>query len=152
MKIGELAKLTGCSVETIRYYEHEGLLPEAPRSPDNNYRYYNQMHTEVLTFIRHCRALDMTHEEIRALLKARANTNANCEAINTLVNQHLIHVRERIIELQLLEEQLSELKNSCTTTKATQDCGILHELEHPTEPSLLAKSNRTKKTNTFTTC
>lgn len=59
MKIGELAKLTDCQVETIRYYEREGLLPEPARS-EGNYRLYTQAHVERLTFIRNCRSLDMT--------------------------------------------------------------------------------------------
>ena len=67
MKIGELAKITDCQVETIRYYEREGLLPQAPRS-ESNYRIYGAEHTERLGFIRHCRSLDMTLEEIRVLL------------------------------------------------------------------------------------
>ena len=70
MKIGELAKLTDCQVETIRYYEREGLLPEPARS-EGNYRLYTQAHVERLTFIRNCRSLDMTLEEIRSLLNLR---------------------------------------------------------------------------------
>lgn len=57
MKIGELAKRTGCPVETIRYYEREGLLPEPARS-EGNYRQYTLAHVERLSFIRHCRSLD----------------------------------------------------------------------------------------------
>ena len=63
MKIGELAKRTGCPVETIRYYEREGLLPEPARS-EGNYRQYTLAHVERLSFIRHCRSLDMTQDEI----------------------------------------------------------------------------------------
>ena len=70
MKIGELAKLTDCQVETIRYYERERLLPEPARS-EGNYRLYTQAHVERLTFIRNCRSLDMTLEEIRSLLNLR---------------------------------------------------------------------------------
>ena len=67
MKIGELARLAGSNVETIRYYEREGLLPKPGRS-EGNYRIYGPMHLERLTFIRHCRGLDMTLDEIRTLL------------------------------------------------------------------------------------
>ncbi len=66
MKIGELATLARTPVETIRYYEREGLLPAAPRS-DGNYRIYGREHAERLAFIRHCRTLDMTLDEIRVL-------------------------------------------------------------------------------------
>ena len=68
IKIGELAKRTGATVETIRYYEKEGLLPEPSRSA-GNYRLYNEEHIEHLQFILHCRALDMALDEVRVLLQ-----------------------------------------------------------------------------------
>ena len=58
MKIGELSKATGTQIETIRYYEREGILPQTIRS-DGNYRVYSKVHVERLSFIRHCRSLDM---------------------------------------------------------------------------------------------
>ena len=130
MKIGELARDSGCSVETVRYYEREGLLPPAQRDEINNYRQYNNSHLERLPFIRRCRALDMTHGEIRALLQARAEPDASCEAINELIDDHLRHVQDRIAELRELEAQLMELRGHCRAAHATRDCGILHELEH----------------------
>lgn len=129
MKIGELAKQAGCPVETVRYYEHEGLLPAALRDEVNNYRKYDQSHLERLTFIRRCRALDMTHSEIRALLQARAEPDASCESINELIDAHLTHVQARITELKALETQLTELRTQCHATRATRDCGILHKLD-----------------------
>ena len=68
MKIGELATLTNTQIETIRYYEREGLLAE-PRRSEGNYRIYGSAHAERLSFIRHCRGLDMTLDEIRVLLR-----------------------------------------------------------------------------------
>ena len=70
MKIGELAQAAQCTPETVRYYEKAGLLPPPSRS-DGNYRVYGPAHLERLVFVRHCRALDMTHEEIRELLELR---------------------------------------------------------------------------------
>ena len=67
LKIGELARMAGCQVVTIRYYEREGLLPEPARS-DGNYRLYTSQHLEQLHFIRHCRSVEMTLEDIRLLL------------------------------------------------------------------------------------
>lgn len=64
MKIGDLSKRTQTQVETIRYYEHEGLLPE-PERTESNYRIYGEVHAERLAFIRHCRSLDMTLDETR---------------------------------------------------------------------------------------
>eukprot|EP01031_Cornospumella_fuschlensis_P050385 gene50385-61643_t len=85
MKIGERARLTDGPVETIRYYEREGLLPEPSRS-EGNYRQYTQAHVERLAFIRHCRSLDMTQQEIRELLRLRDSPEADCTAANRLID------------------------------------------------------------------
>jgi DNA-binding transcriptional MerR regulator len=77
MKIGELAILTHTPVETIRYYEREGLLPEAART-GGNYRIYDQAQAARLSLIRHCRGLDMTLDEIRTLLRFNLKTAVGC--------------------------------------------------------------------------
>ena len=127
MKIGELARLTDCQVETIRYYEKESLLPEPARS-EGNYRLYTQAHVERLTFIRNCRSLDMTLEEIRSLLNLRDSPQGQCESVNALIDEHIHHVKARIDGLLGLQTQLIELRQSCTEGKLKQ-CGILHQLE-----------------------
>ena len=71
MTIGELARTTGCGIETIRYYEREGLLPRTART-NGNFRRYGQEHARLLSFIRHCRSLDMSLHEIGMLLKFRS--------------------------------------------------------------------------------
>ncbi len=119
MKIGELAKRTGCPVETIRYYEREGLLPEPARS-EGNYRQYTLAHVERLSFIRHCRSLDMTQEEIRTLLALRDRPEADCGTANRLIDEHLHHVEVRIAELQALREQLRDLGSRCTVAGNSQ--------------------------------
>lgn len=129
MKIGELAKQAGCPVETVRYYEREGLLHAAVRNEVNNYRQYDHSHLDRLMFIRHCRALDMTHGEIRALLDARQQPDASCESINELIDTHLHHVQARMAELKALETQLIDLRGQCHAARATRDCGILRELD-----------------------
>ena len=127
LKIGELAKRTGSQVETIRYYEREGLLPEPSRS-EGNYRLYSDTHLERLLFIRHCRSLDMTLEEIRNLLKLRDAPDDNCGEVNALLDEHIQHVAKRIKELKLLQKNLRELRNLCLQTQATKDCRILQSL------------------------
>src|ERR1700757_2475850 len=94
-KIGELAKRTGCLVETIRFYEQERLLL-APARSEGNYRLYTNVHVERLQFIRHCRSLDMTLEEIRNLLRFRDAPDENCSEVDTLLEEHIEHVGNRI--------------------------------------------------------
>ena len=83
IKIGELAKRTESTVETIRYYEKEGLLPEPSRS-EGNYRLYGEKHIERLRFIRHCRTLDMALGEVRTLLRFRDAPDEDCGDVNDL--------------------------------------------------------------------
>ncbi|MFZ6673547.1 Cd(II)/Pb(II)-responsive transcriptional regulator [Undibacterium sp. Xuan67W] len=127
LKIGELAKRTGCLVETVRYYEKEKLLPPPARS-DGNFRLYDDGHVERLQFIRNCRSLDMTLEEIRHLLKFRDAPQENCAEVNTLLDEHIHHVAHRIAELSNLQTQLSELRSLCQHVQASSDCGILQSL------------------------
>ena len=127
MTIGELALTTGSGIETIRYYEREGLLPRTART-SGNYRRYGQEHVELLSFIRHCRSLDMSLDEIRILLRFRSGAQENCGEVNALLDIHLRHVEERIAELQSLERQLQALREKCSSGRPAADCGILRGL------------------------
>jgi Cd(II)/Pb(II)-responsive transcriptional regulator len=127
LKIGELATRTDCPVETVRYYEHEGLLSTPVRS-NGNYRLYGKAHVERLSFIRHCRSLDMTLDEIRTLLRFRDAPRENCDGANQLLDRHIGHVAARIADLNMLARQLKSLRRQCGEAKAAQDCGILNKL------------------------
>lgn len=127
MKIGELAQLANCTPDTIRFYEKEGLLPLARRT-DANYRVYNEGHAIRLRFIRNCRALDMTHDEVRVLLNAADAPASTCGEVNGLVDEHLSHVNTRIAELEQLRGQLTALRDKCRGEHPVEDCGILQEL------------------------
>ena len=130
LQIGELAKRTGCLVETIRYYEREGLLPNPVRSK-GNYRLYTDIHVERLQFIRHCRVLDMTLEEIRNLLRFRDTPDENCSEVNALLDEHIEHVSNRIKELRFLQKDLRRLRSLCERAQAAKDCRILQSLAGP---------------------
>lgn len=127
MKIGELANLTHTQVETIRYYEREGLLPETART-EGNYRIYGEAHAARLSFIRHCRGLDMTLGEIRILLHFKDAPAENCGEVNALLDEHIGHVAKRIRELRQLEKQLKSLRELCQKAQDAEHCGILNEL------------------------
>ena len=128
MRIGDLAEATGTPVETIRFYEREGLLPP-PQRADNNYRLYLPLHTERLAFIRQCRNLDMALDEVRALLALRDAPAPDCGEVNALLDAHIGHVAQRIRELRSLEKNLKALRARCTLPHALADCGILQELD-----------------------
>lgn len=127
MRIGELCQATGVCIETIRYYEKKRLLP-APARAGNGYRNYDQMHLERLSFIRHCRSLDMALDEIRLLLRFKDAPAENCGDVNTLLDTHIGHVAARIRELRTLEKHLKSLRERCHEGQDAAHCGILNEL------------------------
>lgn len=127
MRIGALSTATGVPIDTIRHYEREGLLPEAART-EGNYRIYETTHAQRLSFIRHCRGLDMTLDEIRVLLHFKDAPSEDCGEVNALLDQHIGHVAHRIRELRSLEKQLRELRDTCQTAQDTEHCGILNQL------------------------
>ncbi len=127
MKIGILARVAQCSVETVRYYEKEGLLAEPART-SGNFRVYEPEHLERLRFIRNCRALDMSHEEIHTLLGLADVPAEDCAAINTVFDEHIAHVTERIRELSQLKRQLGALRQRCQAEQAVKTCGIMQGL------------------------
>ena len=135
MKIGELAQVAHCTVDTVRYYEKEGLLP-APARTEGNFRVYSTAHLERLRLIRNCRALDMSHAEIHALLGLADGAADDCSAVNAVFDQHISHVDERMRELAQLKLQLVALRERCGSQQAVDTCGILQglaamELEAP---------------------
>ena len=115
MRIGQLSQATGIGIETIRYYEKVGLLPDPARLP-NGYRDYGPGH------------LDISIADIARLLDFRHGSPTDCDAINQLVDEHLAQIRTQIVSMRALESQLIELRKRCSKGKRTPDCGILNEL------------------------
>lgn len=127
MKIGELSQATGAPVETIRYYERTGLLP-APARSEGNYRHYNESALARLSFIRRCRSLDMSLDEIRTLLALADANEGDCLAADAVIEKHLAHVKQRLCELRTLLEQLQALRAACAEPGSISSCGMLHQL------------------------
>ena len=127
MKIGELSTASGTTVESIRFYEREGLIA-APGRTEGNYRVYGEDHVQRLVLIRRCRSLDMALDEIRVLLAFKDAPSANCGDVNTVLDEHIGHVASRVQELRGLERQLRELRSQCLSIESGSDCGILKQL------------------------
>lgn len=126
LKIGELAKLVGCQVVTIRFYEKEGLLRK-PERTESNYRLYDDKDIERLRFIMHCRRHNVKLSEIRDLLAFKDNPRTDCSWINTLVEKHISSVTQQIESLTNLKEDLEKLLHQCSGGKK-DGCGILKSL------------------------
>ncbi|MCA3077087.1 MAG: Cd(II)/Pb(II)-responsive transcriptional regulator [Rhodocyclaceae bacterium] len=133
MRIGDLAQATGIAVETIRFYEREGLIPAARRA-DNNYRVYAAAHLDRLVFIRHCRSLDMSLNEIRTLLRLREQPRQGCEGVSLLLDEHIGHLTRRIRELRSLQKDLRALRARCDAPDTVDQCGILNGLDCAVAP------------------
>jgi DNA-binding transcriptional MerR regulator len=132
MRIGELARATDTPVETIRFYEREGLLPAAART-ENGYRHYGSVARERLEFIRTCRALDMPLADVRRLIALGEASPEDCHAATDVVDAQLARVRERIAQLARLERALTDLRRRCDGQHgpgAAAHCGILQDLAH----------------------
>ena len=130
LRIGELAKRADCLVQTVRFYESEGLLLKPARS-EGNFRLYDDAHLQRLLFIRRCRAKDMTLDEIRQLLNLRDRPELGCGEVNALVDAHIAQVRTKMKELRALERELMDLRRSCDSARTSRECGILNSLAEP---------------------
>ncbi len=111
-QIGQASALSGVSTANIRFYEKEKLLSPGFRG-DNSYRFYSDADLHQLRFIRACRALDMSLEEVRTLLGLDLNIKDDCATARVALDGHLGHVRARLAELKALEKDLKALRSRC---------------------------------------
>jgi len=112
MKRGELAKRTGCNIETVRYYEKIGIFPDPPRT-EKGYRIYDHHHEQTLRFIIRARELGFTLDDVRGLLSLVDGERYSCGEVRDRTLSHLTAVRARIADLQSLERTLSRTVAAC---------------------------------------
>lgn len=128
--IGKLSKLTGCNIETLRYYEREGLLPPPPRG-DNGYRYYNDEAVSRVKFILHAKQLGFTLKDISELLSIRVDKDAStCADVKEIAVSKLAIIRQRINELETMYQALHRVADACDGARHSASyCTILQSLE-----------------------
>jgi len=122
--IGKLAKELDINVETIRFYEKEGLISQ-PTKPENGYRLYDNAITNKLKFIAKAKNLGFTLKEIYSLI----SMENNCLQVESLGLQKLEIIRNKISDLQHLETVISEMTNSCKTNQDQSFCPIIDSLK-----------------------
>jgi len=127
MSIGELGRLTGLNIETIRYYEKIKLLQTPPRTV-GGHRVYGHEGARTLAFIRRSRELGFTLDEIRALLNLGAPGKASCSDVRTIATHHLEHIRAKIADLKKLERLLAKTVALCSGD-AVPNCPVLDMLD-----------------------
>lgn len=125
---GKLAREVGVGVETVRFYEREGLLAEPPRGA-SGYRHYAPETVTRLRFIRHAKELGFSLDEIRELLSLRASSEASCEDVRRQIDAKIAAVQEKRRALARLQRALQELAETCGSDAPTSECPILEALE-----------------------
>jgi MerR family mercuric resistance operon transcriptional regulator len=110
--IGALSAQTGVNIETIRYYEREGLLPHPPRTA-GGHRSYSEDHLKRLTFIRRSRELGFSMAEIRDLLALVDGRSYTCGEVKALTLEHAKSVRRKIADLQRMDRMLVKIASGC---------------------------------------
>ncbi len=123
---GKLAKQTGCNAETIRYYEKIGLMPEPARSA-TGYRQYNPEHKQRLQFIMRGRELGFVIEDLKSLLELVDRKIVSCSEVSQLARIHLESVRQKITDLQRIENALGQTLRSCSR-KNVPECPVIDAL------------------------
>ena len=124
--IGDLAKRTGTKVNTIRFYEDIGLMPEAARTSGGR-RTYGEGQVRQLGFIRHARELGFSVDEIRSLIALSADPDQDCHEAGAIARRHLASVEDRITRLVALRDALSEATRSCEGGKIA-DCRVMEAI------------------------
>ena len=141
-RIGAAAEASGVSAANIRYYEKERLITLQGRA-DNSYRLYSDADIHQLRFIRLCRAMDMSLDEVRTLLALDLRRKSDCDAASVALDSHLGHVRERLRELRALEKDLIALRGSCDGSDP--HCHIIETLHARAERAPLPPAKRAKR-------
>ena len=128
LSIGQLAQRAGVGVETVRFYEREGLLEEPSRKP-SGYRQYDEAVIDRLRFIRHAKELGFTLNEIKELLSLRASPRASCGDIRLKAEEKVHDIDEKIKALRSMKKALAKLVSECSGTGSVTDCPILSAMD-----------------------
>ena len=127
MKIGELARAAGVKVDTVRFYEKQGIIPPATRL-ESGYRVYTKGDLERLRFIRRAKALGFTLEDIRELLSLSGQRENDMGAMRDATQRRLADVEGKIAELKRVQKALKGLVTECPGHGEVADCPILKAL------------------------
>lgn len=123
--IGEASRLSGVSIETIRYYEREGIIAKAGRTASGR-RAYSDAEISELRFIKRCRDLGFSIPDVVALRDLADAPSSSCETVERLGQKHLTEVQAKLRELRQLEKALAELVSNCANGKS--ECPMLDAL------------------------
>ncbi len=128
LRIGEVARRSSVGVETIRYYEREGLLAEPERRP-SGYRQYDESIVARLQFIRRTKELGFALGEIRELLSLWFDSKTKCVHVRQRAEQKIVHIEEKIARIQKMKRSLQKLIRICESRNSIEACPLLEGLD-----------------------
>lgn len=128
MRIGELAKMAGVGVETIRFYERKGLVAQPSRPAAGGFRSYPEETVARLRFIRQAQDIGFSLRETRELLSLQLDPSADCGEVRGHAQAKLDEVKRKITSLECIKQALEELIEACPGEGALRECSILAAL------------------------
>lgn len=128
LTIGKVANQAGVGVETVRFYEREGLIDEPPRRA-SGYRQYEPEVVRRIRFIRHAKELGFTLREIKELLELRVEPDGQCCGVLELAEAKIADIDERLRKLRKMRRTLASLTRDCQRNRSTDECPILKAIE-----------------------
>ncbi|HEB02276.1 MAG TPA: MerR family transcriptional regulator [Nitrospirae bacterium] len=128
MTIGKVAGSAGVSIDTVRYYERQGLIPAPPRK-ESGYRLYTDETIKRILFIKNAQELGFSLKEISELLALRVESRRSCSEVMGLTRQKIDEVSRKIESLESIKAVLEKLKARCRARELTSPCPILESLE-----------------------
>ena len=128
LTIGQVAKQTGVTVETVRFYEKQGLIA-APQRSESGYRQYSQETVKRVRFIQNAKEVGFTLKDIGELLALRQEPGTSCPDIKLRATQKIDEVDQKIRDLKRIREALTRMILKCGSRGAVSQCPILEELD-----------------------
>lgn len=128
MTIGKVSRLIGVGIETIRFYEREGLIPKPPRSA-SGYRHYASDTIDKLHFIKKAKGLGFTLVEIKELLFLQVNSKTTCADVKRKATKKIKEVEDKITDLKRIKRALVKVTDQCRGSGPGSECPILENLE-----------------------
>ncbi|MBI4455789.1 MAG: MerR family transcriptional regulator [Acidobacteria bacterium] len=138
LTIGHVAKQAEVHVETVRYYERRGILPEPARSP-SGYRQYDTETVRLIRFIKRAQDLGFTLGEIKQLIELRRNSRRNRSAVSALATAKLSDIDKKILQLQAMRKALELLVDACACKDHKLDCPIIEALNDDEKGMIIKK-------------
>ena len=128
MKIGQVAQVTGLNVQSIRFYEREGLLPSVDRS-NAGYRMYQKDSIQRIRFIKHAQEVGFSLKEISELLSLKVNPDGSCHMVQQIVVEKLQQLEERLESIVRMKQTLANMMELCEEGLPSRVCPILEALD-----------------------